>query len=168
MPSGRFFSEFEVGQVFASGERKVTEEEVMQFADLSGDHNPLHVDADFARRTPFGQRVAHGMLAASISTGLGQDTGIFEGTTLALMEQQFQYRAPLFFGESIWLRLTVTAVKPSSKGGKGVVTFASDVLKGEDTTVVTGHWVVLFAARRVAGFRYGDGGTSSFHARQRE
>jgi len=149
MASGRFFSEFEVGQVFESDRRAVTEAEVMQFADLSGDHNPLHVDEDFARRTPFGQRVAHGMLAASISTGLGQDTGIFEGTTLALMEQLFQYRAPLFFGESIRLRLTVTAVKPSSKGGKGVVTFSSDVIKGDDTVVVGGHWVVMFVDRRV-------------------
>jgi len=148
MARGRFFSEFEVGQVFDSAPRAVTESEVMQFADLSGDHNPLHVDEDFARRTPFGQRVAHGMLAASISTGLGQDTGIFEGTTLALMEQLFQYRAPLFFGESIRLRLTVTAVRASSKGGKGVVTFASDVIKGEDTVVVAGHWVVMFADRR--------------------
>jgi len=148
MATGRYFSEFEVGQVYESGYREVTEAEVMEFADLSGDHNPLHVDDEFARSTPFGQRVAHGMLAASISTGLGQDTGIFEGTTLALMEQLFQYRAPLFFGESIRLRLTVTAVKPSRKGGKGVVTFSSDVLKGDETVVVAGHWVVLFADRR--------------------
>ena len=147
MASGRFFSEFEVGQIFESESREVREADVMRFAELSGDHNPLHVDAAFAKTTPFGQRVAHGMLAASISTGLGQDLGIFEGTTLALMEQLFQYRSPLFFGESIRLRLSVTATKASSKGGKGVVTFSSDVIKGEDTVVVAGHWVVLFADR---------------------
>lgn len=120
----------------------------MQFAELSGDFNPLHVDAEFAAKTPFGQRVAHGMLAASISTGLGQDTGIFKGTTLALMEQSFRYKAPLFFGESIRLRLVVRETRPSSKGGKGVVTFSADVLKGEDTVVVEGTWVVLFADKR--------------------
>ena len=144
MSRGRFFSEFEVGQVFESESRAVSEAEVMQFAELSGDFNPLHVDDDYAKRTPFGQRIAHGMLAASISTGLGQDTGIFEGTTLALMEQTFRYRAPVFFGESIRLRLAVVALKPSSKGGKGVVTFDADVLKDEDTVVVAGSWVVLF------------------------
>lgn len=146
--AGRYFSEFEVGQVFESAPRAVHEADVMQFAELSGDHNPLHVDDAFARKTPFGQRVAHGMLAASISTGQGQDTGIFEGTTLALMEQSFRYKAPLFFGESIRLRLEVTEVKPSSKGGKGVVTFSADVLKGADVVVVEGTWVVLFADRR--------------------
>ncbi len=144
---GRYFSEFEVGQVFESGSRTVTEADVMQFAELSGDHNPLHVDAEFARKTPFGQRVAHGMLAASISTGLGQDTGIFEGTTLALMEQTFRYKAPLFFGEAIRLRLAVTGTRPSSKGGKGVVTFSADVLKDDGTVVIDGSWTVLFADR---------------------
>ncbi len=146
--AGRWFSEFEVGQVFESGARAVSEGDVMQFAELSGDNNPLHVDDDFAKKTPFGQRIAHGMLAASISTGQGQETGIFEGTTLALMEQSFRYKAPLFFGESIRLRLEVTETKPSSKGGKGVVTFSANVLKGEDTVVVEGTWVVLFADKR--------------------
>ena len=144
MATGRKFSGFRVGQGFESGSRTVSEADVMQFAELSGDNNPLHVDADFAAKTPFGQRIAHGMLAASISTGLGQDTGIFEGTTLALMEQSFRYKAPVFFGESIRLRLAVTDTKPSSKGGKGVVSFDADVLKDEDTVVVAGRWVVLF------------------------
>jgi len=141
---GLRFSEFEVGQVFKSGERVVKEADVMQFAEISGDFNPLHTDADFAKNTPFGQRIAHGMLAASISTGLGNQTGIFEGTTMALMEQNFQYKAPVFFGDTIWLRLSVANTKISSKGGKGVVTFSADVLKGEDTVVVAGRWVVLF------------------------
>lgn len=145
---GTWFSEFSVGQVFESPTRAVNEADVMQFAELSGDFNPLHVDAEFAAKTPFGQRVAHGMLAASISTGLGQDTGIFKGTTLALMEQSFRYKAPLFFGESIRLRLEVQQTRPSSKGGKGVVTFSANVLKGEDTVVVEGSWVVMFADKR--------------------
>ena len=120
----------------------------MQFAELSGDFNPLHVDDEFAKKTPFGRRIAHGMLAASISTGQGQDTGIFEGTTLALMEQSFRYKAPLFFGERIRTRLEVTATRASSKGGKGVVTFSANVLKDEDTVVVEGTWTVLFTDRR--------------------
>lgn len=147
MARGTFFSEFEVGQAFESGGRTITEADVVAFAGLSGDFNPLHTDAEFARRTPFGQRVAHGMLSASISTGLAQTLGIFEGTTLALMEQTFRYKAPVFFGETIRLRLTVDGTKPSSKGGKGVVTFKSEVLKADDTVVVEGQWTVLFRDR---------------------
>jgi acyl dehydratase len=144
MARGLKFSEFEVGNTWTTPARTVTEADVVNFAGLSGDFNPLHTDATFAAKTPFEQRVAHGMLAASISTGLGQLTGIFEGTTLALMQQTFAYKAPVFFGDTIRLRLTVESTKPSSKGGKGVVTFASDILNQDDTVVVAGNWVVLF------------------------
>lgn len=142
--AGRYFSEFGADDVFESGGRTVTEADVVNFAGLSGDFNPLHTDAEFAGKTPFGQRIAHGMLAASISTGLGQTLGIFEGTTLALMKQTFEYKAPVFFGDTIRLRLSVRERTPSSKGGKGVVLFQSDVVKQDGTVAVTGTWTVLF------------------------
>lgn len=144
MARGKRFSEFTTGDVFETGGRTVTEADVVNFAGISGDYNPLHTDAVFASKTPFEQRVAHGMLAASISTGLGQTLGIFEGTTLALMSQTFEYKAPVFFGDTLRLRLTVTETKASSKGGRGVVTFASDILKQDGTVAVAGNWVVLF------------------------
>jgi acyl dehydratase len=147
MARGRYFSEFEVGQSFKTPGRTVTEGEVSTFAGLSGDFNPLHTDATFAAKTPFGQRIAHGMLVASISTGLGQTTGIFEGTTMALLEQSFRYTGPVFFGDTIRLVLTVEALKPSSKGGKGVVTFKAEILKQDDSVVNDGTWIVMFRDR---------------------
>ena len=140
MARGTFFSDFESGQEFVSVGRTITEADVVSFAGLSGDFNPLHTDAAFAAKTP--------MLSASISTGLGQTLGIFEGTTLALMSQTFDYKAPVFFGDTIRLRLTVQETKPSSKGGKGVVLFTSDILKQDDTVVVSGTWTVLFRDKR--------------------
>ena len=147
MARGRFFSEFEVGQEFISVGRTITEADVVAFAGLSGDFNPLHTDATFAAKTPFGQRIAHGMLSASISTGLAQTLGIFEGTTLALMAQTFEYKGPVFFGETIRLRLAVEKTTPSSKGGKGVVLFRSEILNQNESVVITGHWTVLFRDR---------------------
>lgn len=144
MARGRYFSEFEVGQVFESGGRTVTEADVVAFAGLSGDFNPLHTDQSFAEKTPFGQRVAHGMLSASLSTGLAQTLGIYEGTTLALLQTTFRFTAPVFFGDTIRLRQTVQSVKPSSKGGKGTVIFQSEVVKHDGTVVSDGEWVVLF------------------------
>ena len=143
MARGRWFSQFEVGQVYESQGRTVTEADVVMFAGISGDYNPLHTDQTFAEKTPFKQRIAHGMLAVSISTGLGQTLGIFEGTTVALMAQTFEFKAPVFFGDTIRLRLTVDSTKPSSKGGKGVVVFRSDVLKQDDVVAVGGTWTVM-------------------------
>ena len=144
MARGTYFSEFQVGQSFVSGGRTVTEADVVNFAGISGDYNPLHIDASFAETTPFKQRIAHGMLSASISTGLAQTLGIFEGTTIGLMAQTFTYKAPVFFGDTIRISLTVERVKASSKGGKGVVNFRSDILKQDDTVAVTGTWTVMF------------------------
>ena len=148
MARGTFFSEFEVGQEFTTVRRTITEADVVAFAGLSGDYNPLHTDAVFAAKTPFGQRVAHGMLVSSISTGLAQTLGIFEGTTLALMQQTFKYTAPTFFGDTIHLKLIVRNTKPSSKGGKGVVSFDSEIIKQDGTVVNQGEWIVLFRDRK--------------------
>ncbi|MFK7931487.1 MAG: MaoC/PaaZ C-terminal domain-containing protein [Myxococcota bacterium] len=148
MARGTFFSEFEEAQVFTTVRRTITEADVVAFAGLSGDFNPLHTDAVFAAQTPFGQRVAHGMLSASISTGLAQTLGIFEGTTLALMEQTFRYKAPVFFGDTIHMTLKVVGLRASSKGGKGVVTFESAVVKQDGTVCVEGSWSVLFRDKK--------------------
>lgn len=147
MARGRYFSEFEIEQSFTSVGRTITETDVVNFAGLSGDYNPLHIDATFAAKTPFKQRIAHGMLSASISTGLGQTLGIFEGTTMALLGQTFEYKGAVFFGDTIRLRLTVTSVKASSRGGKGVVVFRSDILKQDDSVAITGTWTVMFRDR---------------------
>ena len=63
---------------------------------------------------------------------------------MALMQQTFKYTAPTFFGDTIHLEMRVDKVKPSSKGGKGVVTFASRIIKQDGTVVNEGEWVVLF------------------------
>lgn len=147
MARGLLFSEFSPGQRYESVARTITEADVVHFAGISGDYNPLHTDAVFAAQTPFKQRIAHGMLSASISTGLGQTLGIFEGTTLALMAQTFEYKGAVFFGDTIRLALIVDSVTPSSKGGKGVVLFRSEILKQDDTVAISGTWTVLFRDR---------------------
>ena len=144
MSRGKFFSEFKVGEEFKTARRTITETDVVLFSGLSGDYNPLHTDKVFAEQTPFGQRIAHGMLVTSISTGLANALGIFEGTTIALLQQSFSYKDPTFFGDTIHLVLRVSNVKASSKGGKGVVTFTSEIIKQDGSMVNQGEWVVLF------------------------
>ena len=148
MPKGMYFSDYEIGQTFTTGRRTVTEADVVAFAGLSGDFNPLHTDAVFAAQTPFGQRIAHGMLVVSISTGLSQTLGIFEGTTIGLLEQSFAYKAPTFFGDTIHLEMEVSETKATSKPGRGIVTFQARIIKQDGTIVNEGLWKVMFADRR--------------------
>src|SRR3972149_3248858 len=87
---GLTFDQFNLGDMFVSQARTVTEADVVNFAGLSGDFNPLHTDEEFGKSTPFGGRIAHGMLVAALATGRANWTGVFEGTTIALMEQVIQ------------------------------------------------------------------------------
>src|SRR4030065_615077 len=89
---GLTFDEFEIGAQYCSQRRTVTEADVVSFAGLSGDFNPLHTDAEFGRQTPFGERIAHGMLIVAIATGMANWTGICEATSLALVEQLIRYK----------------------------------------------------------------------------
>ncbi|MEK6711850.1 MAG: MaoC/PaaZ C-terminal domain-containing protein, partial [Nitrospinota bacterium] len=84
--SGKFWEELKVGQEFWTGGRTVTEGDVLAFSGLTGDFNPLHVDEEFARTSPFGTRVPHGPLIHDMYLGLLDRLGLLAGTALAFLE----------------------------------------------------------------------------------
>lgn len=142
-PRGRTFDQFEEGEVIVTAQRTITESAVDRFAGLSGDFNPLHTNEEFAKDTPFGTRIAHGMLVASVATGLANQLGIFEGTTIALLEQTMRYKGAVQFGDTVHLELTVANKKESSKPGRGTVVFDTATKNQRDETVIEGQWVLL-------------------------
>lgn len=142
---GLYFDDFEEGRQFFSASRTVTEADVMNFAGLSGDFNPLHTDETFAAATPIKTRIAHGMLSMAIATGLANQMGIFEGTTLALMQQTIAYKGMVRFGDTIRLVMTVKERKESKNPKRGVITFQVDVMNHKDEPVVDSQWVLMMA-----------------------
>ena len=70
MRTYRYLSEFTVGETFTTLSRTVTETDVVLFAGITGDMNPIHTDRSYAETLPFGSRIAHGLLGAGIATGL--------------------------------------------------------------------------------------------------
>ncbi len=146
-PRGKHFDEFEIGERTDSPGRTITEADVVAFAGLSGDWNPLHTDEEFAKRTPFRRRIAHGMLVNSIASGLGNQTGLFDGTTLALLEMVIRYRDPVLFGDTIHLELTVAEKRETTSPRRGVVVFDTTVRNQRGEAVVEGQWLVLMKRR---------------------
>src|SRR5512136_1156604 len=109
---GLWFEEFEVGQQIISAGRTITEGDIMAFAGLSGDYNQIHTNAEFASKTPFGQRVAHGLLTLSIASGLAMRTGILEGTVIAFREiNNWKFTNPVFIGDTLHANLNVIETK---------------------------------------------------------
>ncbi len=146
MTQGLMFEEFEMGACFESQGRTVTEADVVTFAGLSGDFNPLHTDAEFGKKTPFGGRIAHGMLIMAMATGMANWIGIFEGTTLALMEQIIRYKGAVMFGDTVHLQLEVIEKKPTSKPDRGVVRFAARMINQSQKVVIDSEWTLLMKA----------------------
>lgn len=147
MGKGLTFDQFNIGDKFESQARTVTEADIVNFAGLSGDFNPLHTDASFASSTPFGERIAHGMLVASIATGMANWTGVFEGTTIALMEQVIRYVGAVKMGDTIHLELTVSEKKPTSKPDRGIVVFETQVVKEDGKAVIEGAWTLMMKSK---------------------
>ena len=143
MTRGLTFDQFNLGDTFVSQARTVTEADVVNFAGLSGDFNPLHTDEEFGKTTPFGARIAHGMLIAAMATGLANWTGVFEGTTIALMEQVIQYKGAVKFGDTVHLELKVAEKKETSKPDRGVIVVETKVCNQESKAVIEGKWTLM-------------------------
>jgi 3-hydroxybutyryl-CoA dehydratase len=144
---GMYFEDWTDGYELWTASRTVTEGDIMAFAGVSGDFNPLHTNEVFASSTPMKTRIAHGMLGVAVATGLANQTRTMEGTTMALISQTLNYKAPIFPGDTVTLRLTVDRRKLSSKGGKGVVWFKMDLFNQRDEVVTDGEWVLLMKAK---------------------
>lgn len=119
----------------AARSKTITDEDVRAFAAVSGDKNPIHLDEDFAANTRFGKRIAHGMLSASlISAVLAND---LPGHGSIYMGQTLQFVAPVFIGDEITARVTVTSIregKPIAKLETVCVNQHNEiVIKGEAT-----------------------------------
>ena len=146
-PRGLYFEEFEIGQTVTSPGRTVTETDVVTFAGLSGDYNQLHTDAEFARGTMFGQRVAHGLLVLSIATGMAAQLGFIEGTVLAFRELTWKFSRPVFIGDTVHMEAKVTELKPFPRLGGGSVILQVSVINQEGDTVARGVWNALIASK---------------------
>jgi 3-hydroxybutyryl-CoA dehydratase len=127
---------FQIGQR-ASFTKTVTESDVTTFAGLIGDFNPIHVDAEYARKSRFGQRVAHGIFTAGlISAVLGNK---LPGPGAIYLSQQIEFLAPVFIGDTITASVEVSAWRPE----KRIITLKTDAYNQADKQVVTGKAVLL-------------------------
>ena len=143
-----YFEDYQIGLTVTSQGRTITETDIVSFAALTGDWNAIHTDAEYAAKQFFGQRVAHGLLILSIASGLVIRLGFMEETVLAFRELgQWKFVLPVFIGDTIRVRVTVTETKPMRRLGGGLVRTKVEVLNQEDQVVQRGTWGVLVKSR---------------------
>ncbi|MEZ2408899.1 MaoC/PaaZ C-terminal domain-containing protein [Bosea sp. RCC_152_1] len=136
------FLEIEAGRAATSARVTVTETHIVLFAGLTGDFNPLHMDAAFMADSPYGKRIAHGMLGHSLSTGLR--SAIDDWAIEAFLETQRRFVGPIFAGDTIHYEAKVTETRESrSKPGRGIVRVAMTLKNQRGETVQEGEDVLL-------------------------
>ena len=149
-----YFEDFQVGQVFESGGRTITETDLTFFSMLSGDWNPLHADAEFAKSTRYGQRVVHGVLGIAVSTGMLHELGIFHDSVIAMLGfRNWNFLAPLLVNDTIHLKLTITAVEPGKSGNSGKLGRRFQLINQKGDVVQEGESDVLVLTRQGADAR---------------
>ena len=141
---GIVYEKYNVGDEFVSASRTLTESDIWQFASWSGDFHPLHTDEEFCKKGPFGGRIAHGLLVASIGTGLANQTLMFEGTSMALLNFTAKYLRVAKPGDTLRTIVKVTDMKDSKKyKDRGIVTFDWTVYNQRDEGICEAQWKLM-------------------------
>ena len=145
---GQYFEDFFVGQKMVTEKRTLTENDILEFARLTGDDNRIHTDPEYSKTTPFGKQIAHGLLGMSIALGLTWQTGLMDGTILAFREvKEWKFVKPVFIGDTIYTELETKETKALPRIGGGSVMVAAEVKNQNDEVCHRGTWAVLMMSK---------------------
>ncbi len=141
-----FFDDVEVGQKWESSGRTVTETDVVRFAGLSGDFNPIHMDHEFAKTTAYGRPIAHGLLVWAISSGLSSMTPPMR--TLAFVSvSDWQFKLPVYIGDTLRVQTRVLEKEERARGRRGTIAWRRTILNQEAQVVQEGVTTTLVEGR---------------------
>ncbi len=141
-----FFDDVEVGQEWDSLGRTVTEADIVNYAGLSGDFNPIHMDHEFAKTTAYRKPIAHGLLIWAISSGLGMMAPPMR--TLAFVSiRDWQFKLPVYIGDTIRIKTKVLEKEERSRGRRGIITWMRTISNQEGKIVQEGITLTLVEGR---------------------
>jgi acyl dehydratase len=146
-PNARYFDQFKVGESWITPRRTITETDVVNFAAMTGDHNPVHTDEEFAKTTPFGGRILHGPAGFAIATGLEFRLGIKEGTAIAFLGMTWDLKAPIKIGDTICVHQSVSSLRETKNPTRGIVNFQVAIVNQRGEVCQEGEWKVMFVRR---------------------
>jgi acyl dehydratase len=148
-----YFEDLELGSVFLSPGRTVTETDIVIFAGLSADYNMLHTDAEYSKNTVFGERIAHGLLGLAIASGLFTRTELnrmLNETVVAMLGINYwRFTAPIKIGDTVHLEIEITSKKETSKPDRGVVAFKRRLINQRGEVVQEGEIPLMIKRKKI-------------------
>jgi acyl dehydratase len=145
---GLYWEQWDVSAEFESPARTVTEADIVMFAGLSGDYNPLHVNEEYCKQTQFGTRIAHGPLIYAIAAGLLFQLHLYDDTLIAFLGfESLKFTKPVKPGDTIHARIKVLEKSETSNAERGVMKRQLQVLNQRGEVVQEGVQVFLLKRR---------------------
>jgi 3-hydroxybutyryl-CoA dehydratase len=145
-PPSLYFEDLDPEVTYQSAARTVTQADIITFAGLSGDFNPIHMDHEFAAGTPFRQPIAHGFVVFSIASGLS--THAPATRTVALVGvKEWKFSAPVFIGDTIRVLSRVTEKVVKGVGKRGEVVWHRQIVNQHGKTVQEGLMMTVIECR---------------------
>jgi acyl dehydratase len=141
-----YFDDVEVGQEWESSGRTITEADVVNFAGVSGDFNPIHMDHEFAKTTPFRRPIAHGLLILTIGSGLGVNCPAMR-TVAFVQVREWNFREPVFIGDTIHLKSKLLEKNVRGRGRRGELIWYRSIFNQDGKIVQDGVLVTLCEGR---------------------
>ena len=117
-----YYEDFEVGAQFISPSRVIARSDIRQFADVTGDHHPLHTDDEYCKATPFGGIIAHGLFGVALMEGLKNQLRIYDKTGIASLGwDRIRFLRPLFPNDAVHLKITFINKRETRKPDRGIL-----------------------------------------------
>jgi len=143
-----YYEDVVIGEEYISPGRTVTEADHTMFNMLSGDWNPIHADAEYARGSPFGQRLVAGVFGLALTMGAFNRWGIFEESALALLNlREWNFKSPIFINDTIYVTMQFTGKRLTSNDKRGLVQRKVRLLNQRDEVVQEGYTDMLIMLR---------------------
>ena len=141
-----YFDDVHVGQEWQSLGRTITEADIVNFAGLSGDFNPIHMDHEFCKSTVFRKPIAHGLLILAMGSGLG--LAFPPMRTLAFLAiKEWRFLEPVFIGDTIRVHAKLLEKEERSRGRRGVITWQRQIINQHGKPVEEGQILTLVEGR---------------------
>ena len=142
-----YFEDYLVGSEHITPARTITDADVRAFADLTGDHPPLHMDDAYARSTIFGARISHGLLGLALVNGLAYGSIIDETYVMAFLGIEWAFAGPIRLGDTVHARLRIADSRPASKPDRGIVREAIQLINQRSEIVQQGDFTFMIRRR---------------------
>lgn len=147
----RYYEDLQVGEEYESPGRTITEADIVNFAAISGDWSPVHTDEEYCKRSPYGTRIAHGLLGLAAVEGLKQRVPAFADVRyMASLYWNYQFAGPILIGDTIRIRVKIASKRETRKPDRGIVVEYVTMLNQRGEVIQEGEHGLMVLRRGTA------------------